>query len=147
MSNELEKFLKDSALVQEFDNFLKDNGVDSTNRRQIITDVTDGGYSMDTIIDRRISWGDSNKSYYFWYFLQLKWLLALIRKPNDISLKKYLFQRYKSYIKYTTHSYQEYHAIGEDGVLEYNEQEFYIAYSKYKRIEEKYEEYFYFRQI
>ena len=72
MSNELEKFLKDSALVQEFDNFLKDNGVDSTNRRQIITDATDGGYFMDTIIDQTISWSGSDKSYYFWYFLQLK---------------------------------------------------------------------------
>ena len=142
MSNELEKFLKDSALVQEFDNFLKDNGVDSTNRRQIIIDVTNGGYSIDTIIDRTISWSDSDKSYYFWYFLQLKWLLTLIRKPNVTSLKKYLFQKYKSYIRYTTHGYQEYHAIGGDGVLDYGEREFHIAYSKYQRIEKRYEEYF-----
>lgn len=141
MSDELEKFLKDSALVQEFDNFLKDNGVDSTNRNEIIKGVANG-LTTDVAIDQNISWSNSNKSYYFWYFLQLKWLLTLIRKFNDISLKKYLFRKYKGYINYTVHYYSLNRAIGWDGVLDYEQQEFYIARSKYNKMIEKYEEYF-----
>lgn len=131
MLNNLRKALKD---------FLNENGVRKEEEynapyRRIMASFST--YKPYDAIDS-FSWTMDEKSYYFWYFLQLKWIRFLILNRKTFNLEiKTLIDKLEYAISYS-HDYWQVEDIGQNSGFK---ADYSILKEQYKRLVQKYKEF------